>query len=79
MRTYTAEFRLDTQRLPEAGAMSAVQIERDLAFGDGCTRRWERKLPVGGGRALPGHGRLTPEQEKLRWLECRLGICRTEA
>jgi transposase len=68
-RQYTREFKLEALRLWETSGKSAAQIESDLGIGSGNLYRWKRKLLKGGQDAFPGHGRLTPEQERIRELE----------
>jgi transposase len=77
-RTYTREFKLEALRLLETSRKRAAQIERDLGIGAGCLSRWKRKFSADGEQAFPGHGRLTPEQERLRQLERENEILRQE-
>jgi len=77
-RTYTREFKLEAVRLWQTSGKSAAQIERDLGIGGGCLYRWKRKLAEEGENAFPGHGRLTPEQERVRQLEREVEILRQE-
>jgi transposase len=75
---YTPEFKREAVRLLETSGKSAAEIERDLDIGTGCLSRWKRKLAEDGEYAFPGHGRLTPEQERLRQLERENEILRQE-
>lgn len=68
-RTYSREFKLEAVRLLETSGKSASQLERELGIGRGNLWRWKRKFAAYGEDAFPGHGRLTPEQERLRQLE----------
>jgi transposase len=68
-RRYTREFKLEALQLLETSDKSASEIERDLGIGKGNLYRWKRKLSKDGQDAFPGHGRLTPEQERIRQLE----------
>jgi transposase len=77
-RTYTAEFKQEAIRLLETSGKSAAQIERDLGIGAGCLSHWKRKQDKNGEHAFPGHGRLTPEKERLRDLEREIKILRQE-
>jgi transposase len=77
-RTYTREFKLEAVRLWQTSGKGATQIERDLGIGGGCLYRWKRKLAAEGENAFPGHGRLTPEQERVRQLEREVEILRQE-
>ena len=77
-RTYTAEFKREAIRLLETSGKSAAEIERDLGIGAGCLSRWRRKHSEAGDDAFPGHGRLAPEQERIRQLERENEILRQE-
>jgi transposase len=77
-RTYSREFKLEALRLLETSGKSAAEIERDLGIGKSCLSRWKQKASMNGRQAFPGHGRLTPEQERLRQLERENEILRQE-
>ena len=77
-KKYTREFKMEAVRLLETSGKSAVQVERELGIGHGNLWRWKRKFAADGGDAFPGHGRLTPEQERFRKLERENEILRQE-
>jgi transposase len=77
-RSYTREFKLEALRLLEVSGKSASQIEQDLGIGQGNLWRWKRKLTQDGEYAFPGHGRLTPDQERIRQLERENKILRQQ-
>ena len=77
-RQYTSEFKREALRLLETSGKSAAEIERDLGIGSGNLYRWKRKLLKDGQDAFPGHGRLTPEQERIRQLERENEILRQQ-
>ena len=77
-KTYTSEFKREALRLLETSGKSAAQIERDLGVGPGCLSRWKSKLSQDGNQAFPGHGRVKPEQERLRHLERENELLRQE-
>ena len=77
-KVYTAEFRREAVRLLATSGKSGAQIERDLGLGSGCLTRWKQKLAEEGENAFPGHGRLAPDQERMRQLERELEIVRQE-
>ena len=77
-KTYTSEFKQEALRLLETSSKSAAQIERDLGVGPGCLSRWKYKLSQEGHQAFPGHGRVKPEQERLRHLERENDLLRQE-
>jgi transposase len=77
-RIYTREFKLEAVHLLETSGRSAAQLERELGIGGGCLSRWKRELAEERGNAFPGHGRLAPEQERVRQLERENEILRQE-
>jgi transposase len=77
-RTYSREFKLEALRLLETSGKTAAEIERDLGIGKSCLYRWAQKSHMEGGQAFPGHGRLIPEQERIRQLERENEILRQE-
>jgi transposase len=77
-KQYEREFKMEAVRLLEASGKSASQLERELGIGKGNLWRWKRKFAADGEHAFPGHGRLTPEQERVRQLERENGILREE-
>jgi transposase len=77
-RSYSREFKLDAIRLSETSDKSLNEIERDLGIGHGCLSRWKKEEADDGEEAFPGHGRLTAEQEEIRYLKRELEIARQE-
>ena len=77
-KTYTSEFKQEALRLLETSGKSAAQIERELGVGPGCLSRWKHQLAQDGPQAFPGHGRVRPEQERLRQLERENELLRQE-
>ena len=77
-RQYTREFKLEAVRLLETSGKSAAQLERELGIGTGCLSRWKREFAEEGKHAFPGHGRLTPDQDRIRRLEQENEILRQE-
>ena len=78
LRQYSGDFKVEAVRLLETSGKSASQLERELGIGKGNLWRWKRKFAADGGDAFPGHGRLTPEQERFRQLERENEILRQE-
>lgn len=68
-KQYTREFKMEAVRHLETSGKSMSQIERDLGIAHGNLWRWKQQFAADGEDAFPGHGRLTPEQERLRQLE----------
>ena len=77
-KQYTREFKLEAIQLLETSGRSASQLERDLDIGRGSLWRWKREFVADGEDAFPGHGRLTPEQDRLRQLEREIEVLRQE-
>jgi len=77
-RSYTREFKLEAVHLLETSGRSAAQLERELGIGSGCLSRWKQEFAEEGEHAFPGHGRLAPDQERIRQLEQENAILRQE-
>lgn len=77
-KQYTREFKMEAVQLLESSGKSASQLERELGIGSGNLWRWKQQFAADGEHAFPGHGRLTPEQERLRQLERENEILRQE-
>ena len=77
-RSYTTEFKLEALRLLETSGKSRSEIERDLGIGQGCLCRWKQKYAEMGVGVFLGHGRRSPDQERMRQLERELKIVRQE-
>jgi transposase len=77
-RQYSREFKQEAVRLLETSGRSASELERELGIGKGNLWRWKRKFAADGEDAFPGHGRLTPDEERLRRLERENEILRQE-
>ncbi len=77
-KSYTREFKLEALRLLETSGKSAAEIERDLDIGPGCLSRWRQQLLDDQDHAFPGHGRLMPDQARIRQLERENAMLRQE-
>ena len=77
-KSYSREFKLETLELLKTSGKSKSRIEADLGLGKGTLSRWQRQLATDGQYAFPGHGRLTPEQDRLRELERENAVLRQE-
>jgi transposase len=77
-KQYSVEFKREAVRLLETSGKSASRLEVELGIGKGNLWRWKREFAAHGEGAFPGHGRLTPEQERFRQLERELEIVRQE-
>ena len=77
-RSYTREFKLEAVHLLETSGRSAAQLERELGIGSGCLSRWKQEFAEEGEHAFPGHGRMAPDQERIRQLEQENALLRQE-
>jgi transposase len=77
-RIYTREFKREAVQLWQTSGKSAAQIEHELGIGGGCLYRWKRKLTEEGEKAFPGHGRLAPDEDRVRQLERENEVLRQE-
>ena len=67
-QTYTAEFKHAAVRLSTEQGYGVAETARNLGRNVNMLRRWRRELNDTPQGALPGYGRLTPEQEELHRL-----------
>ena len=77
-RSYTREFKVEALKLLEPSGRCIYEIEDELGIGHGCLTRWKQKFAEEGDSAFPGHGRSTPDQERIRQLERENTILRQE-
>jgi len=77
-RSYTREFKIEALRLLETSGKCIYEIEDELGIGHGCLTRWGQKFAEEGDNAFPGHGRRTPDQERIHQLERENAILRQE-
>jgi transposase len=77
-RVYTAEFKREAVRLVESSGKPVTEVARELGIGYSCLLRWRQQLGEDGENAFPGHGRMTPEQERIRELERENLVLRQE-
>ena len=68
-RSYSTKFKLEAIQLLETSGKSRRQIEDELGIGHCCLCRTKQKFAEEGANAFPGHGRLSPDQERIRRLE----------
>jgi len=74
-QSYSREYKLEAVRLLETSGRSGAQLERKLGIGSGCLCRWQQQFAEEGEQAFPGHGRLAPDQGRIRRLELRTRFC----
>jgi len=77
-RFYSRDFKLEALRRCETSGKSDTQIEHDLGISCGSMYRWKKAFAQEGEQAFPGHGRRTPEQERIRKLERENEILRQQ-
>jgi transposase len=77
-RKYTREFKIEAVRLLERTGKSQAEIADELGVPQSNITRWKQKYAEDGEGAFPGHGRLTPEKERIRQLERENKILRQE-
>jgi transposase len=77
-RSYTREFKIEAVRLVRTSGKTQAEIAEELGIPESNLTRWKKKYGKDGEVAFPGHGRLTPEKERLRQLERENEILRQE-
>lgn len=67
-RTFTAEFKQQAVAMIVEQGLSVAEVAADLEVNPNLLRKWKLQLETEGDAAIPGNGKLTPEQEELRRL-----------
>jgi len=65
-RSYDKEFKLSAVKMITEGAMSILQVSRDLGVNENSLHKWKKDYLSDQQNAFPGKGHLKPEQEELR-------------
>ena len=69
---YTKEFKEDAVRLVLDKGKTQNEVARELGIHQSALCRWVRKVRRQGKEAFPGHGKLTPSDQKVQDLEKEL-------
>ena len=72
---YSKEFKLETVQLALEGSKSQAQICRDLGLHPHMLSRWIKEFKAAQAKAeaaFPGHGKLSPSDQKIKELEEKL-------
>lgn len=77
-RRYTREFKREAVELAARSGKPMAELERDLGISKGLLKQWVRAAKADGEQAFPGHGRLKPDDERVRRLERELAIVKEE-
>jgi transposase len=77
-RTYTRELKIEAVRLLKRSGKSQAEIADELGVPPSNITRWNKKYGEDGEDAFPGHGKLTPEKERIRQLERENEVLRQE-
>ena len=67
-RQYTKEFKIEAVRLIVEEGRPISEVARELGTAQSLLHRWKKKSEEGKIDPFPGQGRLSPEDEELRWL-----------
>ncbi len=65
-RSYDKEFKLSAVKMITEGAMSLMQVSRDLGVNENSLHKWKKDYLSDSQNAFPGKGRMKPEEEELR-------------
>ena len=68
-REFGKEFKQEAVALVVDHGYSNEEAGRSLGIRGNLIGRWKRQLEEDQGDAFPGHGKLTPEQQRIRELE----------
>lgn len=71
-RKYDKDFKIEAVRLASEGNRKITEVARNLGIHPNLIYYWRRRLADDSHHAFPGHGRLKPDEEKLRKLQQEL-------
>lgn len=77
-RSYTREFKIEAVQLLERSGKAQREVANELGIPESNLTRWKKKYGQHGEDAFPGHGRLMPQEERIRQLERENEILRQE-
>ena len=69
-KKYDKQFKLDAVQLAQQNGNSVASVARDLGIDANTLHHWKRTLLTHGNDAFPGNGRLMPQDEEFRRLQC---------
>lgn len=68
-RQYNAEFKRDAAKLVVVQGMKRSKVAQDLGVSPYLIGTWVKEYLSSGENAFPGHGRLSPQDQRVRDLE----------
>jgi transposase len=68
-KKYSTEFKREAVGLVVDQGYSKAEAGRSLDVNPNLIRRWQLEFEAEGNDAFPGHGKLTPDQKRIRDLE----------
>lgn len=68
-KIYTTDFKREAVSLVVDQGYSFAEAGRSLGINSNQLSRWKRELEADQDHAFPGHGKLTPDQQRIRDLE----------
>ena len=71
-RKYDRDFKIEAVRLATEGNRKITEVARDLGINPNLIHNWKKQLADDPRHSFPGHGRLKPDEEKLRKLQREL-------
>lgn len=71
-KKYTTEFKREAVGLVTEHGYSYAEAGRSLDVNGNMISRWHRELINDAHEAFPGHGKLSPEQQRIQELEARV-------
>ncbi len=71
-RKYDRDFKVEAVRLATEGKRKVTEVARNLGIHPNLIYNWKKQLADDSNHAFPGHGRLRPDEEKLRKLQREL-------
>ncbi len=73
---YDREFELEAMALVVDQGRSVADVAKSLGVCSSVLHAWKKKYVADGAAAIPGHGRLKPDDEEIRKLKRELAQVR---
>jgi len=77
-KTYDKEFKLSAVKMIVDGGMRVSRVSKDLGVNENSLHNWKRTCLEDQQKAVPGKGRMKPEEEEQRKLKRELHIVTLE-
>jgi len=77
-RSFTREFKLEAVKLVRDRGVSQAQVARDLGIHYNVLRKWVKDLASDAAQAIPGRGKMRPDDAEVARLRRELAQTKAE-